>query len=41
MTTIIDGLGLANEIIKDIKNEVDKLEVKPKLVVILVGKQRG
>lgn len=37
MTTIIDGLGLANEIIKDIKNEVDKLEVKPKLVVILVG----
>lgn len=37
MTTIIDGLGLANEIIKDIKNEVDKLEVKPKLFVILVG----
>lgn len=37
MTTIIDGLGLANEIIKEIKNEVDKLEVKPKLVVILVG----
>lgn len=37
MTTIINGLGLANEIIKDIKNEVDKLKVKPKLFVILVG----
>lgn len=37
MTTIIDGLGISNKIIKDIKNEVDKLKVKPKLVVILVG----
>ncbi len=36
-TTIIDGLFYANKIINDIKNKVDKLKIKPKLVVILVG----
>lgn len=35
--TIIDGLSYANKIINDIKYEVNKLKVKPKLVVILVG----
>ena len=35
--TIIDGLSYANKIINNIKYEVNKLKVKPKLVVILVG----
>lgn len=36
-TTIIDGLYYANKIINEIKTKVDKLKIKPKLVVILVG----
>lgn len=36
-TTIIDGLSYANKIINDIKNKVETLKIKPKLVVILVG----
>lgn len=36
-TTIIDGLSYANKIINDIKNNVETLKIKPKLVVILVG----
>ncbi len=37
MTTILDGKNLAKKITEDIKKEVEKLEKRPKLAVILVG----
>ena len=37
MTIILDGKSLADKITQNLKNEVSKLDKKPKLAVILVG----
>lgn len=37
MTIILDGKSLADKITQNLKNEVSKLDIKPKLAVILVG----
>ena len=37
MATILDGKNLAKEITENIKKQVENLEIKPKLAVILVG----
>lgn len=37
MTKIIDGKGIADRIIEDLKTKIEKLEKKPGLTVIIVG----
>lgn len=37
MAVILDGKKLAQKVVQNVKNKVDKLEKKPKLAVVLVG----
>ena len=37
MATILDGKKLREKLLEELKTEIDKFEIKPTLVVILVG----